>query len=111
MPGSIPGSCIWSESVVDGLVDRRPEIAHQLRHAKRAGKDLRHQDADEILSRIDVPRIAESAVPSETPWCSSDVVAPGHDREPESPAARVPEAFEKRRRRLLLGRELIRGHG
>src|SRR5438132_393115 len=83
-PAGLPGPA--SVSVVDGLVERGPEVMDDPRRIRGGHPGLGEQDADELVVRVGVGGGARSAVPAELAD-GRVVTAVGAHRHPEAPAA------------------------
>src|SRR4051794_27727527 len=101
----------------NGLVQRGPEVVHELDRGRHGRTDLGEQDADDLVGRVGVRRRTGAAVPAEL--ADRRVVTPigayGHS---EAPAALLPLAErdvhvvpgQSLPCREHLGREAVGGH-
>jgi ferredoxin len=104
--------CEWGlprQSVVDRLVDGRPEVQADLRLDRRAPVALGHQDDDQVLPRVAEPGRAHPAIPA-VPTHGRQLVPPGLDGHPKTPAMAVEVPGNPGGGRLLLRSQLIGGH-
>src|SRR5438270_8472006 len=72
-------------SVVDRLIGRGPEIEKDARRTGGIPDALGHQNPDQLLLGVHVPRRAVAAVPAVPSRGRRQIVAPGHDGDAESP--------------------------
>src|ERR1700682_191276 len=77
--------------VVDGLIDRGPEIDEGARRLRGLHHSLGQQNGGVLLAWVEVPRGAIAAVPAETARRGIDIVAPAEHREAHAPAPDIAE--------------------
>jgi hypothetical protein len=83
-------------SIVDQLVSRGPKVENEVGNSQLVRAALGHEDPNHLFLRVDVPGRAEGAVPTEASGHVRKIVAAGHYRQTETPAASIPKILEER---------------
>ena len=105
-----PAMWLVATSVLDRLVNRRPEILAHVWLDRGSPCPLGHENSYQVFMGVGIPRRAQPAVPTETPDRLRHVFASGDDAHAQAPSVSVKVAGDQSRYRLLSRRELIRGH-